>query len=322
MSQDAKMPIAAGAKGLILSGLDDMWRFANYVVSSGFAPKGMESPAAVLVAMQAGAEVGLSPMQAIQNIAVINGRPAMWGDATKGLVDASGLCESFEEGFEGTEYNDGFTAWCRVRRVGRADVTSTFSVADAKRAGLWDKPGPWKQYPKRMLKARARAFALRDAFPDVLKGLRIAEEEIHAIDVTPSGPGTAAPLPANDIDAALDAALGEQDADILEPLSPNLVSGVFSYPKTPEVAPGGANAPEVGEPGDDPDEPATGAYGRIQAAVDVSGIDGAEYDRIVEGLGLNGMDPGMLDEASLKKLETAIVHAGKDKAKAAKGAAK
>jgi hypothetical protein len=51
-----------------------------------------------------------------------------------------------------------------------------FSVADAKRAGLWGKSGPWTQYPRRMLQLRARGFALRDAFPDVLKGLVTAEE--------------------------------------------------------------------------------------------------------------------------------------------------
>lgn len=216
MSNETKMPIAAGARGLVLSGLDEMWRFAKYVTVSGFAPKGMESPESVLVAMQAGAEVGLTAMQAIQNIAVINGRPAMWGDATKGLVDASGLCESFEEGFEGTEYNDSFKAWCRVKRYGRQEAISEFSVADAKRAGLWDKAGPWKQYPKRMLKARARAFALRDAFPDVLKGLRVAEEEYDLIDVTPAGPGTITPAnkpdeQREDIDAALEAATAAYD---------------------------------------------------------------------------------------------------------------
>ncbi len=47
---------------------------------------------------------------------------------------------------------------------------------DAKRAGLWGKGGPWTAYPKRMLQMRARGFALRDAFPDVLKGMISVEE--------------------------------------------------------------------------------------------------------------------------------------------------
>ncbi len=38
------------------------------------------------------------------------------------------------------------------------------------------KQGPWTQYPERMLKLRARGFTLRDAFPDVLKGIKAREE--------------------------------------------------------------------------------------------------------------------------------------------------
>jgi hypothetical protein len=51
-----------------------------------------------------------------------------------------------------------------------------FSVTDAKKAQLWGKGGPWSQYARRMLQMRARGFALRDAFPDVLRGLITAEE--------------------------------------------------------------------------------------------------------------------------------------------------
>jgi hypothetical protein len=47
---------------------------------------------------------------------------------------------------------------------------------DAKAAGLLGKQGPWSQYPKRMRQMRARGFALRDVFPDVLKGMPVAEE--------------------------------------------------------------------------------------------------------------------------------------------------
>jgi hypothetical protein len=69
-------------------------------------------------------------------------------------------------------------AVCVAKRKGRTPVTAKFSVEDAKRAGLWAKQGPWSAYPKRMLQMRARGFALRDAFPDVLKGMITAEEAI------------------------------------------------------------------------------------------------------------------------------------------------
>jgi len=80
-----------------------------------------------------------------------------------------------------TETLDGegeqMVATCTAKRRGYAKATvARFSVADAKKANLWGKTGPWTQYPKRMLQLRARGFALRDAFPDVLKGLVTAEE--------------------------------------------------------------------------------------------------------------------------------------------------
>jgi hypothetical protein len=68
-------------------------------------------------------------------------------------------------------------AVCQAKRRGYSKPTTvTFTVADAKKAGLWGKQGPWQQYPRRMLQLRARGFALRDAFPDVLRGLVTAEE--------------------------------------------------------------------------------------------------------------------------------------------------
>jgi hypothetical protein len=88
---------------------------------------------------------------------------------------ASAVCESVTETIDGE--GDNMVATCSAKRRGYERPTVVrFSVADAKKAGLWGKTGPWTQYPRRMLQLRARGFALRDAFPDVLKGLVTAEE--------------------------------------------------------------------------------------------------------------------------------------------------
>ena len=72
---------------------------------------------------------------------------------------------------------DEWVAFCEVTRAHwLKPIRRSFSVIDAKRAGLWKKEGPWLDYPKRMLQMRARAFALRDAFADVLGGLYVREE--------------------------------------------------------------------------------------------------------------------------------------------------
>ena len=165
-----------GAQGVKLASLEDAFRFANAIVASGFAPRGMEKPEAVLVAIQLGAELGLTPMAALQNTAVINGRPAIYGDAALALVRASGLLESFNEEEVGEAGKDSFGIKVTATRRDGSKGCETFTVADAKAAKLWGKAGPWTDYPRRMLKFRARGFVLRDVFGDVLKGLRTAEE--------------------------------------------------------------------------------------------------------------------------------------------------
>lgn len=156
---------------------DEAWRMADYLANSDMVPKDFKGkPGNCLVAVQWGAELGLKTMQAIQNIAVINGRPSLWGDVMLALVRASPLCEYVVESVEGER------AVCRVKRRGEPEQLREFTKEDAVKANLWTKDGPWKQYPKRMLQMRARAWALRDVFTDVLKGLHMAEE---AMDMAP-----------------------------------------------------------------------------------------------------------------------------------------
>ena len=173
--QQPQQKIALGRQGVQLSSYEELYRFAKSVALSGFAPKGMEKPESILVAIQLGLELGITPMAALQNIAVINGRPGIFGDMALALVRGSGLCEKYSQRWEGT--GEAHRAVVSCIRKGEAEpMVSTFSVADAKAASLWGKPGPWSQYPDRMLLFRARGFLLRDAFGDVLKGLRTTEE--------------------------------------------------------------------------------------------------------------------------------------------------
>ena len=164
------------ARGLALQTMGEAMAFATMVAKSDFAPKDFKGkPESCLLAIQHGSEIGLSPMQSLQNIACINGRPAIWGDAALAVAMASQVCEYVRESIEGD--GEQMVATCTAKRRGYETPTvARFSVADAKKAGLWGKSGPWTQYPKRMLQLRARGFALRDAFPDVLKGLVTAEE--------------------------------------------------------------------------------------------------------------------------------------------------
>ncbi|TCZ54599.1 recombinase family protein [Roseicella aquatilis] len=162
------------------STLADLMRLAETLAQSSMVPKDYRGRAAdILAAVLWGQEVGLGPLQALQGIAVVNGRPAIWGDAALALVRAHPACLAIREGVagEGEEQH----GWCEVERRGQPPVRRTFSVADAKRARLWGKTGPngptpWVTYPQRMLMLRARGFAIRDAFADALRGVITAEE--------------------------------------------------------------------------------------------------------------------------------------------------
>lgn len=169
-------PVSSGAlMDITPRTLTEAKELATLMSESSLVPKDYQrAPHNILVAMMMGAEVGLRPMQAIQNIAVINGRPSVWGDAALAIVKAQPSCEDVVETMEGE--GDARVARCEVRRRGRQPVVRTFSVEEAKSAGLWAKTGPWQNYPARMLQMRARGFALRDAFPDALRGMYIAEE--------------------------------------------------------------------------------------------------------------------------------------------------
>ena len=179
-------------KGLMPRNFEGLWRMATIMSASGFMPKNMEKVESVFIAVTMGLELGLSPMQAVQSISVINGRPCVWGDAVIGLVQGSNLLEEMREYFENeaANYPENMTAICQVKRKGGREVIQKFSVADAKRANLWGKAGPWTQYPRRLLQMRARGFALRDLFPDVLKGLKMAEEVMdYDLDLKPGRNG-------------------------------------------------------------------------------------------------------------------------------------
>lgn len=186
MSNPSNLPeISTGRAvgGLMPTTLEGMVSLSKIMNASGLMPKGIDTAEKVFVCMQMGLEVGLSPMQAVQNIAPINGRPSIWGDAALALVEAAGVLEDFQEFFEGEWPKDTFKAVCIAHRRGRKPARREFSVADAKAADLWSKAGPWKQYPKRMMQMRARSWALRDTAPDVLKGMRLAEEQMDVVEV-------------------------------------------------------------------------------------------------------------------------------------------
>lgn len=186
-------PLAA----LVPQNLEDAFRLSKALSLSGdMVPKHFQGkPEMIMAAIARGMEIGLAPMQALSNIAVINGRASIWGDALPALIQRAG--HSIDCHIEGE--GDQMVAIATVTRgdTGR-EYRRTFSVADAKKAGLWGKAGPWQSYPTRMLQMRARSYAARDGASDALMGLQVAEEMQDVAppkDVTPRGYEPAKPNP-------------------------------------------------------------------------------------------------------------------------------
>lgn len=224
--------------------LDEALRFASGIVQAGLAPDSYNNnPSQVLLGVLAAMEAGLPPLTGLRNIAIIGGRPTMWGDSLVALVQAKNLIEdyrvmdigeSFDPTLDKAQWPDSYGVQVRiVRRNQETPYIGEFSVGMAKKAGLWGKKGPWQSYPKRMLTMRARGFALRDGFADALGGIAIREEmeDVHGApkpDIQPlqldDEPVTAETLAAQE-------AASMPDFDAEQAPEPQQDQGLFNDPE-------------------------------------------------------------------------------------------
>ena len=175
--------VPVGHRGIELSSMEELFRFAEAVSMSQLCPPGF-SKTDIFLIIQNGLEVGMSPMAALSSTYIVNKRATIFGDMPLALVRQSGLLEDYKQEYSGTPYNDDYT--CTVttmRRNTKTPITVSYSVKNAKTARLWGKEGAWTSTPDRMLLYRARGFCLKDNFPDVLRGCSIGELN----DEVPSG---------------------------------------------------------------------------------------------------------------------------------------
>lgn len=237
-----KKPQPPLAVGVVPQSMEDVYRLAQYISRSELAPKDYRGKVDNCVAaIMMGADLGLKPMQAVRYIAVINGRPSIWGDGLLAIVmnhrDFQGIREDFEPPGASLEET---TAVCKVVRRGVGEIVRTFSFADAKRAKLSTKEGTWQQYPMRMLQMRARGFACRDAFPDALIGLDVGEIAQDAQEPKVLGP--------DDVEVHDPAAELESRGDFREHAEDAGTSGSESGPGSSTEDPPASLVPEEATP--------------------------------------------------------------------------
>lgn len=193
--------------GIVPQNLAQAMDLATMLSASNFVPQAYQGkPGDAVAAILFGLDLGLPPMQALNCIAVVNGKPSVFGDGFLAVILSAPMFEDHEEWYEvkGERVEtvaiadlafDDTTAVCLFKSRRKLNPTiRRFSVAHAKKANLWGKSGPWSQYPDRMLMYRARGFAGRDTFPERLRGVIIAEEAMDYIDLNPIA-ASSAPMP-------------------------------------------------------------------------------------------------------------------------------
>lgn len=169
---------------VVLDGMRDVMNMARHYCRANMVPRGLdgrnqaETESRVAVAIEFGIGLGFTPLQSLSAVCIVNNRPCLYGDSLMSLVvrhKAYGGHKAEWTG-EGEKRVCTFTIFRLIAGESKPYSVS-FSYADAKRAGLLGKPGPWSLYPDRMVFCRARAFALRDSFPDALNGAGLIEEQ-------------------------------------------------------------------------------------------------------------------------------------------------
>lgn len=179
-----KVEIPIGPDGPELSTIDQMFRFARCYLQSGLCPPGFKNPQSLIIAWTRAKMLGIPLMQALEGMSVIHNRLSLMGDLALALCEKSGKYEDKKVKHEGK--GDSLTCTVEIKRVGRPWKTFSYSVAEAKEAGIYQQSSTWKGYPKRMTYYRALCFGLRDEFSDVLKGMAITEEVQDYVVHTPA----------------------------------------------------------------------------------------------------------------------------------------
>ncbi len=146
---------------------------------------GVANPEQAMAIMIKGHELGLGLATSFEFIKSIQGKPALVPMGALALIQGSPLCAGLR--IEDIKDDKNNPQACRVwmKRTNGFEYTVEFSMDDAKRAGLVKPDGAWTTYPANMLRWRAVGFCADVVFPDVLGGLKRADE--YGADITPNG---------------------------------------------------------------------------------------------------------------------------------------
>lgn len=161
--------------------LTQAFQLAEWLSKSSLLPKDLiGKPQDVLIVMMKGRELGLKPMQAFGSISVINGKAVCEAVLLAALVKSSPLCDYFTL-IESTDAKATF----ETKRIGKQPVRMSFTIEQAKTAGLYPGKDNWKNYPAAMLRARATSHLCKAEWQDVILGLTTPDEVESPVEIDP-----------------------------------------------------------------------------------------------------------------------------------------
>ena len=155
--------------------MNDKMQYAQALAQASLLPKQYQrNPGNVLLAVELGESLGIPPIQAINTVHVIEGKPS----ASSGLISALVRRAGHTLRVKG----DDQSATAEIVRSDDPDFTYsvTWDMGRARNAGVTGKDN-WKKYPAAMLKARAITEVARDACQEALMGVQYTPEELGAV---------------------------------------------------------------------------------------------------------------------------------------------
>lgn len=167
------------------SNANDAINFSRQLVASGFLPKSITKPEQAFAIIVTGRELGLTAMQSLRGIHIIEGKPTLSADTMAALVKRSPECVYFRM----VESSAERAVFETQRRGSPEPVRLSFTMDEAKAAKLTDKDN-WKKYPAAMLRARCIAALARAEYQDLMLGVYDPDElsptpsPVSAINVT------------------------------------------------------------------------------------------------------------------------------------------
>ena len=207
-------------------------KLAKTLAWTEFVPGALRGkPEAVLACILTGRELGIGPMQSLQQIHVIDGKPGVSPELMRAMILRAGHRIEFGD------LSDRAATITGTRADDRSTATVTWTLEDAERAGLcqikdgkpWSrsKTGkrlPWETYTRAMLVARATSELGRLLFADVVAGFGYTPEELGSLDDAPAP--TQAPEEEDVAEAEIVGVEGAAEAAATEPSTPESPCGV------------------------------------------------------------------------------------------------